>query len=119
MYNSAVFRERVSCSYSQWQPREIVCEANYMEVSSGGDYPAAALNVEGVSGENWRQEPRLTAEGLKLLDKIVQYSHAILKFIHFIQNLSRTCVYTEEEWYKLKLLQAFNPDLFPWNRLFL
>lgn len=34
MKNAVVYLKTVSCPYSPWHPRELVCETNYMEVSS-------------------------------------------------------------------------------------
>ncbi|XP_042308842.1 uncharacterized protein LOC121922947, partial [Sceloporus undulatus] len=39
MRGAVVLKVPVSCSYGPWQPREIVCEANYMEVSVRRNVP--------------------------------------------------------------------------------
>ncbi|XP_034953223.1 uncharacterized protein LOC118075386 isoform X1 [Zootoca vivipara] len=39
MQHAVVLNIPVSCSYGPWQPREIVCEANYMEVSVRRNVP--------------------------------------------------------------------------------
>ncbi|XP_066468832.1 zona pellucida sperm-binding protein 2-like [Tiliqua scincoides] len=53
MNNGATFREQVSCSYSQWQPREIVCEANYMEVSVRRNVPPIPEDFLQDQPEDW------------------------------------------------------------------
>ncbi|XP_053156675.1 uncharacterized protein LOC128346920 isoform X2 [Hemicordylus capensis] len=53
MRDAATFRVPVSCSYGPWQPREVVCEANYMEVSVRRNVPPIPDGFLQDQPEDW------------------------------------------------------------------
>ncbi|XP_054859819.1 zona pellucida sperm-binding protein 2-like [Eublepharis macularius] len=53
MRNAASLEVPVKCSYGPWQPREIVCEANYMEVSVRRNVPPIPDGVLQDQPEDW------------------------------------------------------------------
>ncbi|KAM6468748.1 uncharacterized protein PHA67_009107 [Liasis olivaceus] len=53
MHNAALLNVPVSCSYGPWQPREIVCETNYMEVSVRRNVPPISKDVLQDQPEDW------------------------------------------------------------------
>ncbi|XP_072500544.1 uncharacterized protein [Notamacropus eugenii] len=48
-----VYQRSVSCSHSSWYPREIVCEANYMEVSVKREVPFIPADMLQDEPEDW------------------------------------------------------------------
>ncbi|XP_015678919.1 uncharacterized protein LOC107294188 [Protobothrops mucrosquamatus] len=53
MHNAALLNVPVSCSYGPWQPREIVCETNYMEVSVRRNVPSISDGFLQDQPEDW------------------------------------------------------------------
>ncbi|XP_070597242.1 uncharacterized protein [Erythrolamprus reginae] len=53
MHTSAFLNVPVSCSYGPWQPREIVCETNYMEVSVRRNVPSISDGLLQDQPEDW------------------------------------------------------------------
>ncbi|XP_034289844.1 zona pellucida sperm-binding protein 2-like [Pantherophis guttatus] len=53
MHTATLLNVPVSCSYGPWQPREIVCETNYMEVSVRRNVPSISDGFLQDQPEDW------------------------------------------------------------------